>query len=260
MTNFIGWLGAAALGIVREAGLMALLFLEACGWLVRPPWRVRLFFKHLEFIGVNSLMVVGLTSLLTGMVLAMQTYYAFRMFSAESLVGATVALSMTRELGPVITALMVTGRAGSAMAAEIGSMRVTEQIDALRVMAVSPVQYLVMPRVVAGLIMLPLLTALSDFIGVVGGYLVGVKLLGINSGIFLGRIYDLVEPGDIYNGLIKAAVFGVILTLTGCYKGYYTTGGAEGVGRATTDAVVVSSVLILSSDYIMTALMMNTGI
>jgi phospholipid/cholesterol/gamma-HCH transport system permease protein len=167
---------------------------------------------------------------------------------------------MTRELGPVITALMVTGRAGSAMAAEIGSMRVSEQIDALRVMAVPPVQYLVMPRVLAGLIMLPLLTALSDFIGVVGGYLVGVKLLGINSGMFLGRIYDLVEPNDIFNGLIKAAVFGVILTLTGCYKGYYATGGAEGVGRATTDAVVVSSVLILSSDYIMTALMMNTGI
>jgi phospholipid/cholesterol/gamma-HCH transport system permease protein len=209
---------------------------------------------------VNSLSVVGLTSLLTGMVLAMQTYYAFRMFSAESLVGATVALSMTRELGPVITALMVTGRAGSAMAAEIGSMRVTEQIDALRVMAVSPVQYLVMPRILAGLIMVPLLTVLSDFIGVIGGYLIGVKLLGINSGIFLGRIYDLVEPGDLYNGLTKAAIFGVILTLVGCYKGYYTSGGAEGVGRATTSAVVVSSVLILTADYIMTALLMEKGI
>lgn len=260
MKRFIGWLGGVVLNLVHEAGLMALLFLEACGWLIRRPWRVRLFFKHLEFIGVNSLMVVGLTSLLTGMVLAMQTYYAFRLFSAESLVGATVALSMTRELGPVITALMVTGRAGSAIAAEIGSMRVTEQIDALRVMAVSPVQYLVTPRILAGLVMLPLLTALSDFIGVVGGYIVGVKLLGINSGIFMGRIYDLVETGDIFNGLTKAAVFGVILSLTGCYKGYYTTGGAEGVGRATTNAVVVSSVLILTADYIMTALMMEKGI
>jgi phospholipid/cholesterol/gamma-HCH transport system permease protein len=260
MKKFTAWLGASFLGKIREMGLMALLFLEACGWLVRPPWRVRLFFRHLEFIGVNSLLVVGLTSLLTGMVLAMQTYYAFRMFSAESLVGATVALSMTRELGPVITALMVTGRAGSAIAAEIGSMRVTEQIDALRVMAVPPVQYLVAPRLLAGLVMVPLLTALSDFIGVVGGYLVGVNLLGINAGIFMGRIYDLVEPSDLFNGLAKAAVFGVILTLVGCYKGYYTTGGAEGVGRSTTSAVVVSSVLILTFDYILTALMMEKGI
>jgi phospholipid/cholesterol/gamma-HCH transport system permease protein len=245
---------------VREAGLATLLFIEACGWMVRRPWRIRLFFKHLEFIGVNSVMVVGMTSLLTGMVLAMQTYYAFRMFAAESLVGATVALSMTRELGPVITALMVTGRAGSAIAAEIGSMRVTEQIDALRVMAVSPVQYLVAPRILAGLIMVPLLTALSDLIGVAGGYLIGVKLLGINAGIFMGRIYDLVDTGDVFNGLAKAAVFGVILTLVGCYKGYYTSGGAEGVGRATTNAVVVSSVLILVADYIMTALLMEKGI
>jgi phospholipid/cholesterol/gamma-HCH transport system permease protein len=256
MKRFTAWLGAAALGIVREAGLMAMLFLEACGWLVRPPWRVRLFFKHLEFIGVNSLMVVGLTSLLTGMVLAMQTYYAFRMFSAESLVGATVALSMTRELGPVITALMVTGRAGSAIAAEIGTMRVTEQVDALSVMAINPVQYLVSPRVVAGLFMLPMLTIVSDFVGVVGGYLIGVKTLGINAGLFMNKIYELVKVEDIMEGLYKAAVFGMILTLVGCYKGFYTSGGAEGVGRATTESVVLSSVLILSSDYVLTALMM----
>ena len=232
-----------------------LLFLEAIMWLFRPPVRFRLFFKQMEFIGVGSLFVVLLTGLFTGMVLALQTYHAFRMFSAESLVGATVALSMTRELGPVITALMVTGRAGSAIAAEIGTMRVTEQIDALDVMAINPVQYLVVPRLVAGVIMLPLLTAISDFVGVIGGYLVGVRLLGINSGLFMNKIYDYVEIDDIYNGLTKAAVFGLILTLVGCYKGFYTRGGAEGVGRATTQSVVLASIMILMGDYVLTALM-----
>lgn len=235
---------------------MTLLLLEAISWLVRPPWRWRQFFKQMEFIGVNSLFVVALTSLFTGMVLALQTYYAFRMFSAETLVGATVALSMTRELGPVITALMVTGRAGSAIAAEIGTMRVTEQVDALAVMAINPVQYLVLPRIVAGVIMLPLLTAISDFVGIVGGYLVGVKLLGIHGGLFMNKVYEYVEFSDIYDGLTKAACFGLILTLVGCYKGFYTRGGAEGVGRATTQSVVLSSVLILTSDYVLTALMM----
>jgi phospholipid/cholesterol/gamma-HCH transport system permease protein len=235
---------------------MALLFADACAWLVRRPFRLSLFFRQMEFVGVRSLFVVALTSLFTGMVLALQTYYAFRLFSAESLVGATVALSMTRELGPVITALMVTGRAGSAIAAEIGTMRVTEQVDALTVMAINPVQYLAVPRIIAGLVMLPLLTVLSDFVGMVGGYLVGVKLLGINAAIFMNKVYELVALEDIYNGLIKAAVFGVILTLVGCYKGFTTTGGAEGVGRATTQSVVLSSVLILASDYVLTALMM----
>ncbi|MCK9240883.1 ABC transporter permease [Desulfocurvus sp.] len=256
MTRFFAWLGGGFLEAVAESGRMALLLWEAAVSLVRPPWRVGLFFRQMEFVGVNSLFVVLLTSLFTGMVLALQTYHAFRLFSAEGLVGATVALSMTRELGPVITALMVTGRAGSAIAAEIGTMRVTEQVDALAVMAISPVQYLVTPRVVAGLVMLPLLTVVSDFVGILGGYLVGVKMLGINGGIFMNRIYELVELSDIYNGLAKAAVFGVILALVGCYKGFYTSGGAEGVGRATTQAVVLASVLILASDYVLTSLMM----
>ncbi|WP_461210311.1 MlaE family ABC transporter permease [Desulfocurvus sp. DL9XJH121] len=256
MNRFLEWLGRWTLDAVSEMGRMMLLMAEACAWLARPPWRVRLFFKQMEFVGVRSLFVVCLTSLFTGMVLALQTYYAFRMFSAESLVGATVALSMTRELGPVITALMVTGRAGSAIAAEIGTMRVTEQVDALTVMAVSPVQYLVTPRVLAGVFMLPLLTVVADFIGVVGGYLVGVKTLGINSGLFMNKIYELVKTDDILEGMYKAAVFGGILALVGCYKGFYTSGGAEGVGRATTESVVLSSVLILASDYVLTALMM----
>lgn len=256
MSSFLAALGRSVIALLQESGRMTLLLLEAVSWLARPPWRWRQFFKQMEFIGVNSLFVVALTSLFTGMVLALQTYYAFRMFSAETLVGATVALSMTRELGPVITALMVTGRAGSAIAAEIGTMRVTEQVDALTVMAINPVQYLVLPRILAGVVMLPLLTAISDFVGIVGGYLVGVKLLGIHGGLFVNKIYEYVEFSDIYDGLTKAACFGLILTLVGCYKGFYTRGGAEGVGRATTQSVVLSSVLILTSDYVLTALMM----
>ena len=231
------------------------LFLQALSWLVRPPFRIRLYFKQMEFIGVNSLFVVALTSLFTGMVLALQTFYAFSMFGAETLVGATVALSMTRELGPVITGLMVTGRAGSAICAEIGTMRVTEQVDALTVMAINPVQYLVRPRIGAGVIMLPLLTIISDAMGILGGYLVGVQLLDIHGGMFMNKIQEHVTLADVYNGLIKASVFGGILTLVGCYKGFYTRGGAEGVGRSTTQAVVMSSVLILVSDYFLTALM-----
>lgn len=256
MTSFLAALGRPALSLLRESGRMMLLLLEAIFWLVRPPWRWRLFFKQMEFIGVNSLFVVALTALFTGMVLTLQTYYAFRMFAAETLVGVTVALSMARELGPVITALMVTGRAGSAMAAEIGTMRITEQVDALTVMAINPVQYLVLPRIVAGVLMLPLLTALSVFIGVVGGYLVGVNLLGIHGGLFMNNIYEYVDFNDIYHGLFKAACFGLILALVGCYKGFYTRGGAESVGRATTQSMVLSSVLILTSNYVLTALMM----
>lgn len=247
--------GKETIALVRETGLIMMLFLEALFWMFRPPFRIRHFFRQMEFIGVNSLFVVMLTSLFTGMVLALQTYYAFRMFSAETLVGATVALSMTRELGPVITGLMVTGRAGSAICAEIGTMRVTEQIDALTVMAVNPVQYLVMPRILAGFIVMPLLTIVSDVMGILGGYIVGVQVLDIHGGLFMNKIYEYVEIGDIYNGLIKASVFGVILALVGCARGYYTRGGAEGVGRSTTSAVVLASVLILTSDYILTALM-----
>ncbi len=162
---------------------------------------------------------------------------------------------MTRELGPVLTGLMVTGRAGSAMAAELGTMRVTEQIDALTVMALNPIKYLVVPRAVASFLMLPILTIVSDFIGVIGGYLVGVNLLGIDEGAFMNRIEKNLDFGDIYNGLVKAAVFGLILSVVSCYKGYNTRGGAEGVGKATTEAVVISSVAILISDYILTSLM-----
>jgi phospholipid/cholesterol/gamma-HCH transport system permease protein len=240
---------------MEQMGRILLLFLSALSWLVRPPLKVRNIFKQMEFVGVKSIFVVVLTGTFTGMVLALQSYHGFRLFSAEGLVGSIVALSMTRELGPVLTSLMVTARAGSAMAAELGSMRVTEQIDAMYVMAANPIQHLVVPRIVAGVLMVPLLTAISDFMGIIGGYFVGVTILNINEGVFMKNIFKYVELNDIYNGLIKAAVFGLLMSLIGCYKGFYTSGGAEGVGRATTEAVVLASISILVSDYFLTAIM-----
>ena len=255
MIRFLELAGKPITVFIIETGKIVLLLFSATTWLFRAPFRLQVVLKQMEFVGVNSLPVVLITGAFTGMVLALQSYYGLHKFGGESVVGATVALSMARELGPVITALMVTGRAGSAMAAELGTMRVTEQIDALATMSINPVQYLVMPRVVAGLLMLPVLTALSDFVGILGGYLVGVGFLNINSGIFVARINEMIDLNDIFNGLIKAACFGLILTLIGCYKGYHTSGGAAGVGRATTQAVVLSSVIILISDYFLTALM-----
>ena len=220
-----------------------------------PPLRVKNFFKQMEFIGVNSILVVVLTALFSGMVLALQGYYGFRKFGGESLLGATVALSLTRELGPVLTSLMVTARAGSAIAAEIGTMRVTEQIDALESMAVNPLHYLVTPRLWAGFLMVPLLTVVANVVGIAGGYLIGVVLLNIDPGVFINKMVELVELSDITNGLYKAVVFGGLLALVGCYKGYHARGGAEGVGKATTEAVVISSVGILILDYILTSLL-----
>jgi phospholipid/cholesterol/gamma-HCH transport system permease protein len=251
----IDQLGKSTLVSVEEIGKIVVLFLSVLMWMVRPPLKAKNIFKQMEFVGVKSIFVVVLTGTFTGMVLALQSYHGFRLFSAESMVGTAVALSMTRELGPVLTALMVTARAGSAMAAELGTMRVTEQIDALYVMAANPVKHLIVPRVLAGVIMLPFLTVVSDFVGIAGGYLVGVELLGINSGSFIKNIIQHLDMEDIYNGLIKAAFFGLILSLIGCYKGFNTRGGAEGVGRATTEAVVLASISILVSDYFLTAIM-----
>jgi len=255
MIKFIETVGRGLIHFIEEFGLVMFLFLAALVWSLRPPFRLRAIFKQMEFVGVNSLLVVILTGTFTGGVLAFQAYHGFRQFSAESLVGSTVALAMTRELGPVLTSLMVAGRAGSAMAAELGTMRVTEQIDALYTMAANPIKYLVVPRIIAGVLTLPVLTIISDFVGIIGGYLVGVGLLKINSGIYVAKMVQLVELDDIFNGLIKSVCFGLILSLVGCYKGFYTTGGAQGVGKSTTQAVVVASVCILISDYFLTAAM-----
>jgi phospholipid/cholesterol/gamma-HCH transport system permease protein len=240
---------------VEEMGRITLLFLSTLSWMVRPPLKLHNILKQMEFVGVKSIFVVVLTGTFTGMVMTLQGYHGFRLFSAETMVGSTVALGMTRELGPVLTSLMVTARAGSAMAAELGTMRVTEQIDALSVMATNPIKHLIVPRVIASVLMLPLLTVVANFVGIAGSYFVGVDLLDINRGDFVNNIYKMLELNDIYSGLVKAAFFGLVLSVVGCYKGFNTTGGAEGVGRATTQAVVISSITILVSDYFLTAIM-----
>jgi len=248
-------IGRSAQRFVDSAGLMTMMLMQAAVNVFTPPMKLRNIFKQMEFVGVQSLFVVVLTGSFTGMVLALQSFNALKRFGAESLVGPTVALSMARELGPVLTGLMVTGRAGSAMATELGTMRVTEQIDALVTMAVNPVKYLVVPRILAGVLMFPLLTVITDFVGVIGGYVVGVQLLGINPGVYIGRTIDFVQVSDIFAGLYKSLVFGLITTLVACFNGFYTSGGAEGVGRAATASVVTGSVLILVSDYIMSSFM-----
>lgn len=255
MREYLERLGKTAERFVDSTGQMALMLAQAAMYAFLPPIKFRNIFKQMEFVGVQSLFVVILTGSFTGMVLALQSYNALKRFGAESLVGPTVALSMARELGPVLTGLMVTGRAGSAMATELGTMRVTEQIDALITMAVNPVKYLVVPRILAGILMFPILTIVTDFVGVVGGYMIGVRLLGINPGVYIGRTIDFVQVDDIVTGLTKSIVFGLITTLVASYHGFYATGGAEGVGRAATSSVVLGSVLILVSDYLMSSFM-----
>lgn len=224
--------------------------------MLAPPFRFRNLLKQVHFIGVRSLFVVGLTAVFAGMVLALQGYYTLTRFGAEGLLGPAVALSIIRELGPVLSGLMVTGRAGSALAAELGIMRIREQIDALEVMGISPLQFLVSPRIVAGLIALPILTVIFDVIGIFGGYLVSVQLLDMNGVAYFSSIASAVGMQDITTGLIKAASFGIIITWISTFKGYHATRGAEGVSQATTSAVVQSSVLILICDYFITSVML----
>jgi phospholipid/cholesterol/gamma-HCH transport system permease protein len=224
-------------------------------WAIRPPYRVKNLFAQLDFVGVGSIFIVVLTGVFTGMVFAHQSMRAFELFDAQSLVGPTVALTITRELSPVFAALMVTMRAGSAMCTELGTMRVTEQVDALETMAVSPVQYLLAPRVLAGLFMLPVLAMLFDTAGLFGAYFVAVIVKGISAGTFLTRTQQWLDPEDIYEGLIKAAVFGLSVTLIGCYKGHNASGGAKGVGQATTEAMVSSALAIFILDYLVGVLL-----
>jgi phospholipid/cholesterol/gamma-HCH transport system permease protein len=246
-------LGSRIIRLIEEGGRIVLLLFQTVKWAIRPPYAFREILRQMEQVGVNSLPVVLITATFTGMVLALQTYTGFRRFNAESLVGTVVALSMTRELGPVLTGLMVSGRVGSAMAAELGTMRVTEQIDALLTLATNPVKYLIVPRFMAALIVLPILTAIADMIGMIGGYFIAVNVLGTNPTVYIRMTKKYLELEDIYGGLLKAAVFGMIIALIGCYQGFYAKGGAEGVGIATTRAVVLSCILILISNYFITA-------
>jgi phospholipid/cholesterol/gamma-HCH transport system permease protein len=253
--NLLERIGRVFIRLFEQTGLWFRMLWRTIVWTFRPPFEGGEWLRQMVRVGVDSIPVVFLTTMFTGMVMALQTYNGFHRVHAENFVGSVVALAMLRELSPVLVALMVTGRVGSSMAAEIGTMRVTEQLDALQALATDPVQYLFVPRVIAGIVMLPLLTILGDALGVGGGYLVGVKLMGANPVIYQQNTYQFLQMNDIWSGLIKSAFFGLILTLTGCVRGYYTTGGAEGVGRATTAAVVSASLIILFADFFLTKLL-----
>ena len=225
---------------------------------IRPPFYPRLIVRQMIDIGYYSLPVVGLTTLFSGMVLALQSFTGFARFSAEGAVATVVVLSMTRELGPVLAGLMVAGRVGAAIAAEIGTMRVTEQIDALTTLATNPFKYLIAPRLIAGTLMLPVLVLIGDIIGVFGGYIVSIYKLGFNRATYIKSTWQFLEFEDVFSGLVKAAVFGFIVTLMGCYNGFNSRGGAQGVGAATTNAVVSASILILTFNYVITELFFGT--
>jgi phospholipid/cholesterol/gamma-HCH transport system permease protein len=254
--KFFEAIGRTVLRVLEEFGHVFQMLGRVFGWAIRPPYDVPELFRQMVRVGVDSVPVVFLTTLFTGMVMALQTVSGFARFHAESLVGSVVALSLTRELAPVLTALMVTGRVGSSMAAELGSMRVTEQIDALTSLGTEPVQYLMVPRVLASIVMLPFLVIMGDAVGIAGGYFVAVKLLDVNPVRYLENSFQFLHVGDdIVSGIIKAAVFGLIFSLIACVRGYYTTGGAEGVGRSTTRAVVSGSLSVLVADFFLTKLL-----
>lgn len=253
------WLGKLLLAPFVELGALFRLLLDALFWAVRPPYRGRLFVDSMEFIGVGSVFLVALTAVFVGGVLSLQLVDGFRDFGAESQTGAVIGLGLTREIGPVFAALMVTSRAGSAMTTELGSMRVTNQIDALVTMAVNPVQYLVVPRLFAGIVMVPILTMLFNIVGMFGAWFVACNLLGLDPGIFLDRMRWLVDWDDVAQGLVKAMVFGGAITLIACRQGFFAEGGAAGVGRATNRSVVHSAIAILMLDYLVTSLILGQG-
>jgi phospholipid/cholesterol/gamma-HCH transport system permease protein len=252
ITGFLASVGGAFLEFLAASGRLILFALSAIYYGLRPPYYPRLILRQMVDIGYYSLPVVGLTAIFTGMVLALQTYTGFSRFAAENAIANVVVLSVTRELGPVIAGLMVAGRIGAAIAAEIGTMRVTDQIDALTTLSTNPFRYLVAPRLIAGFTMLPLLVLVADIIGVFGGFLVSTYKLDFNPASYVQRSVEFLQTQDVVAGLAKAAVFGFIISLMGCYNGYHSRGGAQGVGAATTYAVMSSSILILVFDYILT--------
>ena len=247
-------IGAGLIALLRSAGAVALFAGQTLVALVRPPYFAGQLAQQIFKIGFLSLPVVGLTALFTGAALALNIYTGGSRFNAESFVPNIVAMGIVRELGPVIASLMLAGRVSSGIAAEIGAMRATEQIDALHTLATDPMRYLIAPRVLAGVLVLPVLVATADIIGIYGGFLVSVHTLDFNPTIYVRNTWDFLSDWDIISGLIKAAVFGFILTLMGCYHGYYAQGGAQGVGRAATNAVVAAAVLIFAANFLLTSL------
>ncbi|MBE9603959.1 ABC transporter permease [Acetobacteraceae bacterium H6797] len=250
--NILAAIGRAVLTACRVVGDVTIFAIQGVLHLFRPPLYPRLMGRAFMEIAYFSLPVVALTAVFTGMVLALQSYSGFSRFGAESAVANVVVLSITRELGPVLAGLMVAGRIGAAFAAEIGTMRVTDQVDALTTLSTNPMKYLVTPRLIAGTIAMPLLVVVADILGVMGGWIVGSVKLGFNSSSYLAATLDFMQVIDVVSGLVKAAVFGFIVALMGCWNGFYSKGGAQGVGAATTSAVVSSSILILALDYILT--------
>ena len=255
--NPLRTIGTATLGMLATMGQLTLFMLNSVSHFVRPPIYFRLIGRQMIDVGYYSLPVVGLTTLFSGMVIALQSYTGATRVTADAAlenVTAVVVLSITRELAPVLAGLMVAGRIGASMAAEIGTMRVTEQIDALTTLSTNPIKYLVVPRIIAGLTMLPLLVLVGDVIGVFGGYVIGVFKLDFNPALYIQKTYNFLEYIDVISGLVKAAVFGFVVTLLGCYMGYQSSGGAQGVGAATTNAVVASAILILILNYLISQL------
>jgi phospholipid/cholesterol/gamma-HCH transport system permease protein len=257
IAEFVRRAGAEALKFIVKLGRMGVFLGRMLTYSVTPPFKFSLLVKQIQFIGFQSISVIFLTGAFTGMVLAYQGYNTLSRFGSEAFLGPMVGLALIKEMGPVISALMVTGRAGSSVTAEIGIMRISEQIDALELMGLNPYRYLVVPNFLAALISLPLLTAIFDVVGIFGGYMIGVRLLGVGSGVYFSEMVAYVDFADIVEGMVKSLNFGVIIAWVCCFKGYYTgyyTGfGAEGVSRATTQAVVLSSVLILVWDYFITS-------
>lgn len=251
-TGFLAAIGRATLNFLTVAGRLTVFAGRSVAASVRPPFYPRLIVAQMIHIGYFSLPVVGLTALFTGMVLALQIFLGSARFDAESAVASIVVIGITRELGPVIAGLMVAGRVGAAIAAEIGTMRVTEQIDALETLSTDPLRYLVAPRLIAATITLPILVLIGDAVGVFGAYLVGTYKLGFSPVTYIQNTMDFLQPMDVISGLVKAAVFGFLIALMGCYHGYHSRGGAQGVGAAATLAVVSASILLLSADYILT--------
>jgi phospholipid/cholesterol/gamma-HCH transport system permease protein len=254
MVPLITALGAGFMARVGRLGRTAMFFGQTLFCCLTPPIKAGRVLRQIWFIGWKSMPVIALTGTFTGMVLGLQGFPTLRRVGSEAFLGPLVALSLIRELGPVLTALMVTGRAGSSIAAEIGIMRTNDQIDALELMGLNPLRYLVAPNLLAALVALPVLTAAFDVIGIWGGYMVGVRLLGLNGGTYFGEMSNYVEMKDIVGGVYKALSFGVLIAWVCCYKGYYSRVGAEGVSVATTQAVVNASVLILVWDYFVASL------
>jgi len=256
--NFLQPIGHVVINALATIGRLSLFTVGTVSHCFRPPYYPRILLRQMVEIGFYSLPVVGLTGVFAGMVLALQSYTGFARFSAEGAIANVVVLSITRELGPVLAGLMVAGRIGAAMAAEVGTMRVTEQIDALTTLSTEPMKYLVVPRVLAGVTMMPFLVLVADIIGVFGGYLVAVYKLDFNPSIYLQNTWEFLQASDVISGLVKAAVFGFLVTLMGCYHGYNSARGAQGVGAATTNAVVSAAILILCFDYLLTVVFFGT--